>query len=159
MNSFSWKIFVLSLLVTGCAQMCEPEHEKMRAEEVLESYLDAAFNMEDLSERDVLLKYTSGKLQGAIAGASDETLKEAYIDREYHLHAYELLQREDLTPRETKLTYRLDYQELDQNEDLKNIPFVSTTNVVLMMRSEGKWLIHDILENTTTIDFPLESKL
>ena len=155
MSNLNWKLIVLSLMMSGCAQMCTPDHEKMRAEEVLEAYLHLAFNMEEVSQRESLLRYTSGALEAAIAGANEQTLREAYIDREYELHHYELVAREDLTPRETRLTYRLKYREIEPDRDLKT-PIVVTQNVVLMMRDQGKWHIHDVLANETTIDFPLE---
>jgi len=47
----------------------------MTADQVVEAYLNIAFNMESVEQKSLLLEYATGALKDAIAGATEETIK------------------------------------------------------------------------------------
>ena len=153
--------FVTSLL--GCDVMkkwiYERNHSEMSAEEVLESYLTIAFNMESVSEKEKLMGLTGGKLKAALAGATAETMQKAYIDPRYELKSFSIVDRTDRTPRVTEITFLLSYLDLPEGEtDFKKAPSVETENTVMLEKEKGVWLMTDVLGQKSLIDFPVTSE-
>lgn len=156
MRQIPWKMFMYALLLTGCTSMCSVNREEMTADQVVEAYLEVALNMSDIAQKAELLDFTTGKLKAAIAGASSEAIQKAYIDRNYSLKQYSLVERNDKTPRETEITYLLSYHELeDGKENTDEAPLVSTENTVAVIKEKGVWYIRDVLGNKTSIEFPV----
>jgi len=156
MRKISWQLLLSALLVTGCTSMCSTNRSGMTPEQVVEAYLDVALNMKDVSERDLLVEYTTGSLKAAIESASPDTIKAAYVNRHYQIQNYSVVERRDRTPRETEITFQLTYADLGNGEkDPKEAPKVTTENTVAVVKSSGIWLIRDVLGNKTSIDFPV----
>jgi hypothetical protein len=131
----------------------------MAPEKVVESYLNKALNMKQVSEKDDLAQYTTGRLKDAINAASDETITNAYIRRHYNIESYAVIERRDRTPRETEITFRLKYQDFgvaDQRpSDTSTAPTVQTENTVALIKEKGAWYIRDVVGAKTSIDFPV----
>src|SRR4051812_9055175 len=111
MRVLSLKFILLCLALVGCTRSCTTRSE-MTAEDVVEAYLNVALNMEKVEQKKLLLEYATGPLKDAIAGATDETFKKAYLDRRYQLQRFALVSRKDNTPRETEISFHLTYKEL-----------------------------------------------
>jgi hypothetical protein len=135
--------------------MCGTNRAEMSAEQVVEAYLDMALNMKSIDQRDQLLELTTGSLNAAISGASDEAIQKAYVDRKYNLKKYSLIERRDRTPKETEITYELTYNELNGETDPNTAPMVTTENIVAAVKEKGLWYIRDVLGNKTSIEFPV----
>ena len=101
-----WPLWLTALVITGCTSMCGVKRSAMTPEQVVEAYLEIALNMNDTSERDALLEFTTGNLKAAIESASPETIKVAYVDRKYQILNYSVVERRDRTPRETEITFQ-----------------------------------------------------
>ncbi|MBI2603044.1 MAG: hypothetical protein HYW48_08305 [Deltaproteobacteria bacterium] len=144
-------LFSLVILLAACT--CTPTHRDMSAEEVVEAYLNTALNMETVEEKHELMQYTTGNLKDAIAGATDETIHDAYIVNRYKLSRFSLVSRRDLTPRETEISFRLAYE--DRKEGSEEAVKVVTENTVALTKEKGRWLIRDVIGNRTSIDFPI----
>lgn len=147
----------LALLMTACTKMCGVSHKDMGPEQVVEAYLNTAFNMTTPAEKEELMRYTTGNLKAAIAGATDETVRTAYIDRRYKITRYSVVERLDKTPRETQITFELVYRDLgtDKNVKAEDAAMVTTENALSMIRENGRWLIKDVVGAKTSIEFPL----
>jgi hypothetical protein len=130
----------------------------MTAEQVVEAYLNVALNMEKLEQKALLLDYATGELKDAIAGASDETMKKAYLERRYTLKRFTLIRRQDHTPRETEITYQLTYNELpeDVSEESKAVT-VTTENTVQLVKEKSLWFIRNVIGSKTSFDFPISA--
>ncbi len=150
---------VLALIITGCTRFCGLSHSDMNPEQVVEAYLNIALNMASVSERSALMEFTTGNLKNAIAQASDETIKAAYIDRKYKIESYSVVERRDRTPRETEITFRLSYKDFGATEPKPGAettaPQVITENTVSVVRENKLWLIKDVMGNRTSVDFPV----
>lgn len=161
----SMRLVSLVLILTGCTRGCGGGRESLPPEKVVEAYLNTALNMRDISGRDQLLQYTTGRLKEAIASASDDTIKGAYVNRHYDLESYSVIERRDRTPRETEITFRLRYHDLGSGEvrstNINEAPMVQTENTVALIREKSTWYIRDVVGAKTTIDFPVseESKI
>jgi hypothetical protein len=133
------------------------DRRDMTPEQVVEAYLDIALNMTDVDQRDLLLEYTTGNLRESIEQASDEVIKEAYVDRKYELENYSVVERRDRTPRETEITFQIEFKDLGTAEesDPATAPKVTTENTVSVVKKDQIWLIRDVLGNKTSIDFPV----
>jgi len=161
----SWAgISRLSLLLAGltvvsaCTTFCERRHEQMSPEEVVEAYLDVALNIHDVSQREELMRYTTGNLKSAIAQVSDEVIRQAYIERNLAIERYSVVQRRDRTPIETEITFELVYREYEGGPNIDTsgeAPVVVTENTVSVVRERGLWLIRDVLGKKTSIEFPI----
>jgi hypothetical protein len=157
MANFSFRIFILLLSLTACQKMCSKSQEDMSPEEVVEAYLGIALNMEKVEQKYALMEFTTGNLMAAIAGASDETIKKAYIERRYKIERYSLVERKDITPRETQVTFQLSYKEFAEGHpgDEDAAVQVTTENAVVLMKEKSKWLIRDVIGHKTSFDFPV----
>jgi hypothetical protein len=157
---FASAVIVLSL--AGCVRGCGHQRESMAPEKVVESYLNTALNMKSVSEREDLMQYTTGRLKEALASASEETIKNAYVNRHYELESYAVIERRDRTPRETEITFRLKYKDLGTAEtrpaDSKSAPTVQTENSVALLKEKGVWFIRDVVGAKTSIDFPVSQE-
>jgi len=151
------------LVMSGCTRMCGVSHRDMSPEQVVEAYLNIAFNMTSPVEKENLMRYTTGNLKAAIAGADEETVRKAYIERRYKVLKYAVVERRDRTPKETQITFQLTYNDMgdDKNIAADAAPKVTTENSLLMVREDARWLIKDIIGAKTSIDFPVsaESKI
>ena len=151
----------LCLLLAGCAKFCGQSHKDMTPEQVVEAYLNIAFNMEVPSERTRLASLTAGKLRQAIDTAPEEIIKAAYVDRRYNLKSYSVIERRDRTPRETEITFRLVYSDLGSVTSpvaADAAALVTTDNTVNVIREKGIWYIQDVVGSKTAIDFPLSAE-
>lgn len=130
----------------------------MTPEQVVEAYLQASLNMKDVSQRDVLLDLTTGNLHDVIRQAPDELVRNAFIEKNYQLEKYSVVERRDRTPRETEVTFLLEYLNLGPNRDVKagDAPRVKTENTVVVLKEKGLWVISDVLGKKTSIDFQFE---
>lgn len=154
----SWQSLMLLLLITGCQKMCAVSRSDMSPEQVVEAYLNLALNMSEVSQKYELMEFTSGQLKDAISGATDETIKKAYIERKYKLLRFSLVERKDLTPKESHITFQISYKErLAENtqQTMDEAPQIMTENIVALNKEKGRWYIHDVLGNKTTVDFPV----
>jgi hypothetical protein len=159
MRGFPWKLALLALAFTGCTSMCGVKRANMSPEQVVEGYLDVALNMQDVSERDHLLEFTTGPLKAAIEGASPEVIRGAYVDRKYEIVNYSVVERKDRTPRETEITFQLTYNDFGTaGKTAKEAPKVTTENTVSVVKESGVWMIRDVLGNRTSIDFPVSEE-
>ena len=155
------RLATLCLLLAGCAKFCGQSHKDMTPEQVVEAYLNIAFNMEVPSERTRLASLTAGKLRQAIDTAPEEIIKAAYVDRRYTLKSYSVIERRDRTPRETEITFRLVYSDLGSTTSpvaADAAALVTTDNTVNVIREKGIWYIQDVVGSKTAIDFPLSAE-
>ncbi len=157
MLRFPINVILSTFFIVGCARMCGVNHENMTAEQVVEAYLEVALNMTDVSQKQELLTYTTGELNAAIAGATEDSIRKAYIDRKYDLKKFSLIERRDRTPRETEITFSLEYKELESRNGAKpdQAATVTTENTVAVIKDKGLWKIFDVLGNKTSIEFPV----
>jgi hypothetical protein len=159
-DTFKWLVMAtITFSLIGCVRGCGHRRDSMAPEKVVESYLNTALNMKDVSERDDLMQYTTGRLKEALASASEETIKNAYVNRHYELESYAVIERRDRTPRETEITFRLKYKDLGVAEtrptDSKSSAVVQTENAVALIKEKGIWYIRDVVGAKTSIDFPV----
>lgn len=155
------RLGMMCLVLAGCTRFCGISHKDMSPEQVVETYLNVAFNMTSPSERSRLASLTTGKLRQAIESAPEETIQAAYIDRRYSIKSYSIVERRDRTPRETEITFRLVYADLGtQNAPVakESAAEVTTDNTVNVIRDKGLWMIQDVIGSKTAIDFPLSSE-
>jgi hypothetical protein len=146
-------------LLLSCTQMCKKSYKNLSPEEVVETYLNIGLNMAKVSQRDDLIELTTGPLKEALKQASDENIREAYIDRKLVLKEYSVLERRDRTPRETEITFRLKFQDKNRTgfEDTAKDALITAENTVALVRENSAWLIHDVIGTRTTIDFGTNS--
>lgn len=148
---------VALFVVASCTRMCGSSRRDMTPEQVVEAYLDVSLNMKDVGEREVLISLTTGNLKNAIQQATDDTIKQAFIDRHYKLEEYSVVERRDRTPRETEVTFSLTYRDLGTTQATPeaDAPKVTTENTVSVVKENKMWLIRDVIGKKTTIDFPV----
>jgi hypothetical protein len=154
-----WSAVFLTLL--GCTKMCGKSRSEMTPEEVVETYLNVSLNMKDPAEKENLLALTTGTLKSAIMQASDETMQKSFIDKNYQLDSYSVVERRDRTPRETEITFRLQYRDLGKNRNVKpeDAPVTTTENTVSVIKEQKSWYMKDVLGKKTSIDFPVASEV
>lgn len=138
----------------ACTTMCQKAHRNMEAYEVVEAYLNMAFNIEKAEDILDLASYTTGALKASLVNASLETIREAYISKNYQLHAYQLDKEHFLTPREARLSFTLSYEETPKDK-LKANPRITKQTKILMVREDGLWLIANVEGGSTEFEFPL----
>jgi hypothetical protein len=151
-----WRIFFVALFLSGCTNMCSGDRRDMSPEQVVEAYLDIALNMTEIAQKDLLYDYTTGNLRESIEQAADEVIQRAYVERRYEILSYSVVERRDRTPRETEITFQLEYNDLSKELAASEIPpKVTTENTVSVVKKDQVWMIRDVLGNKTSIDFPV----
>ena len=149
---------LMAVLVVGCASTCQKTRDDLTPEEVVEQYLELVFNMERIDQKNDLLELSTGSLRAALAGATDDTIQEAYIRERYQLQRFSVVERRDRTPREVEVTYEIVYREKEEgNADFQMANTVQTENTVSVIRENRRWYIRAVLGSKTTIEFPLEA--
>jgi len=149
---------ILLLSFVSCTKTCSTrEREAMTPEQVVQKYLDISFSMNTVDDRAKLVNLTIGPLREQLETVPDISIAEAFVDKRYLLEEYELIERRDRTPRETEITYRLVYKNLENGTvSPANAAKIETNNTVSVIRYKGAWAIRDVIGKQTTIDFPLE---
>lgn len=149
------------LLLVGCTKMCGAGRDGMTPEEVVQAYLDISLNMTEVAQRKELLKLTTGNLKNALEQAPDEVITSAFIKQNFKLERYSVVERRDRTPRETEITFLLDYKNLgpDKSVKLEDAPQTTTENTVSVVKNQGAWYIRDVIGKKTSIDFILGDEI
>ena len=57
----SLKVWLIILIITGCTNMCGTSHNAMGPEEVVEAYLDVAFNISEVDGICKVIRIYFGK--------------------------------------------------------------------------------------------------
>lgn len=143
--------------ISSCTKSCESE---LTPEAVVERYLEVALNMTEIQEKQNLLQITTGALKAAISSASEEVIRQAYINRAYKMQSYSVVERRDRTPRETEITFMLSYRDLGEKSARSaeaESATITTENTVVVVREDDRWLIREVLGHKTTIDFPVSA--
>ena len=128
---------------------CEPDREDMSALEVLERYIEMSTSIDDVSQREILLSLTSGALRAALEGATDEAIKEAYIDRKIELDNYSVISERKRTPREVEITFQISYFDRSNMEE-GDPPLVSAKNTVKIFKENEIWSVVDVIGSGDT---------
>ncbi|MDD9952465.1 MAG: hypothetical protein OXT67_12965 [Zetaproteobacteria bacterium] len=160
MKWFGWLLVCVSL--SACTKYCSKSPGDYSPEEVVEHYLELALNVTRVEQKAEMMEWTSGDLASALAQATDETFKGAYIDRKYDVQRFSIVRRADQTPRETEITYLLVYKDLGKGGvAVEEATLVEVENTVSLMKSKGRWLIDEVVGSKTTFDFAVteESKI
>lgn len=144
------KILFFALMMTACFTWCDPNREDMTPLQVLESYIEVSTSMTDLGQRDALLTYTSGPLQAALEGATDEDIANAFIARKFDLDSFSVVSRRDRTPREVEITFHISYYDRENLQEGDEPPLVSTKNTVTLFRENNIWSITDVTGSEDT---------
>ena len=149
----SFLLFLYISICSSCTKSCSDSKQTEAAEQVLRSYMELAFSLNKIEDKENLIKLTGGELKVAIASASSQNFKEAYLSQRYSLDGFSIIERRDLTPIKTMITYQLQYKESSQTnaEDA----YIVAENTVLLEKNNDKWLIYRVLSNSTSIEFPL----
>jgi hypothetical protein len=147
------------VLLAQCQRGCSRGRAELGPEDVLQGYLDVAFNMESLSDKAKLLSFTSGPLEESIASSSDEEIRKAYIQKKFKLERYSLVEKRERTPRETEIVFEVVYKNLasegpDDTLTDTEIPTVKSETTVLLVKKRQSWYLYDVLNKKTTFDFP-----
>jgi hypothetical protein len=152
-----WLWSLIFVFLASCTKMCGKSRSEMNPEEVVEAYLNISLNMKVVEQKEDLLKLTTGTLKSAILQSDNETLQKAFIDKTYILETYSVVERRDRTPRETEITFRLEYRDLGDDATAKadDAPKIITENTVSVVREDKAWFIKDVLGKKTSIDFPV----
>ncbi|MBP9708727.1 MAG: hypothetical protein KBD78_13900 [Oligoflexales bacterium] len=143
--------------ISSCTKSCESE---LTPEAVVERYLEVALNMTEIQEKQNLLQITTGALKAAISSASEDVIRQAYINRAYKMQSYSVVERRDRTPRETEITFILSYRDLGEKASRSaeaESATITTENTVVVVREDDRWLIREVLGHKTTIDFPVSA--
>jgi len=128
----------------------------MSPEEVVETYLKIAFNMEEISQKNLLLELTTDTLKEALASASDETIRTAYLDNRYELLQYSFGESKVLSEDTLELSLHLNYSERPEGySDETGKVNIETENTIVCVKENNLWLIKDISGSRTSFDFPL----
>jgi hypothetical protein len=152
-------IMSATLLVGSCTKSCGGSHASMSPEDVVQAYLDVAFNLESVDDRQKLLEFTTGPMKDAIATASDVAIREAYVEPRYELKRYSVIERRDRTPRESEITFEIEFRNLareggEKPLSIDEIPVVTVENTVSVVREKKLWLISDVLNKKSSFMFP-----
>ena len=153
------KFFTLLLCIVGCTTMCDSSHEDMNPEQVVEAYLTEAFNIQDVSEVDNIIQYTTDNLKKELEKADTNKITEMFISKRYNLDNFLVVEKSQKTPREIEVTYELSYQELSASTDEGRAANQTIENTFALVRKKGKWFISDVFGGDTNIDFQTPTKL
>lgn len=153
----SLHLWLSVFIFAGCTNMCTPRHKDMTAEEVVEKYLDIAFNIQYVDQVKALISLTSGNLKESLEEADAQTVQRVFIDKKYALKRFSITQRRDRTPREVEITYELAYNEL--NEGSASDADVLTEKTLSLVKKDGAWYVADVIGGKTAIDFQIGAEI
>lgn len=162
MKAWLSSLGVLALLATtSCVRSCRGGGPNLSPEQVVEAYLEASLNLNSIEQREALLKLTTGNLHDAIQQAPEDIIKAAFIEKNYQLEKYLVIGRRDRTPRETEVTFSIEYLSLGAKRETPpgQAPRTKTENTVVLLKEKGAWLISDVLGKKTSIDFQYEEQI
>lgn len=146
-----WSFFFALVCVGGCTTMCGKDHKDMEAGQVVEAYLQEAFNIRSVDDVEKLMVYTSGNLKQALEEADSRTIDQVFVQKRYEVRRFSFLEQKHLTPREREITYELEYQEID--EGVAQPAYYTIENSLNLIRKDGAWYITDVIGGRTAIDF------
>lgn len=142
------KASLMALTLTSCFTQCDPPRDKMTPLQVLERYIDTSTGMDDVKQRALLLSLTGGALHAALEGATDEAIKEAFIDRKIELDNFSVISELERTPVERDIAFLISYYDSGTGADTAEgdeRPLVSVRNTVRMFKQDGVWSVVDVV--------------
>ena len=141
-------LFFLPLLITGCR--CGEESKKRSPRQVVMAYLEKVFNITDHSEKDDLLRLTTGDLKATLINTDKETFERDYIRRKIDVESFEVTDVEVQPKKKAIVTFKLQYKEIGEgSEDLVR----TVENHVGLVMERDRWYIEEIMQGDSVMDF------
>lgn len=152
------KWLLVLVFMSGCTRSCTETQEDLSPAQVVETFLDLALNISDIKDKKFLEQLTTGNLKKAIENATDKEIMDTYINRNYKVLSYSVIEEELKSPRRVHITFELKFKDLgtiDNKIDESVAATVTTENTVRVEKKSKLWLISETLGKTSTFDFPL----
>lgn len=158
--SFRFNLLLSAFVLTGCIRSCSPPTRgDMSPKDVVKSYLEAAFNLESVEQKKILLDYVTGGLKDSLQQASDEVIKSLYLNPQYKLENLFIEDPVYQTPSECEVRFNLGYQERfkPKGEEAADAGLITVKveNSVSLLKVDGVWYLQGVIDKSAKLSFPL----
>ena len=147
---FRYNILIALFVLTGCIRMCNPPtREEMTPKEVVEGYLQVAFNLDKIEEKELLLDFVAGNLKASLSRASENVIKDLYLTSRYKLESFYVADAKYKTPSECEVLYHVSYSEKfdsDRSGEKLSELQVKAENLVSLIKINGVWFIQGVVD-------------
>lgn len=121
----------------------------------LQDYISQSFAVNQVRDRDVLIRYLTGAAKTRLAAWSDEQFVEAFINSKRQFVKLAFSEVKTQNPREVAITYELTYLDQSKGHDAK----VTHKKFAQLVRSDEKWLISEVRNLKELIEYKNEMSL
>lgn len=121
----------------------------------LQDYISQSFAVNQVRDRDVLIRYLTGAAKTRLAAWSDEQFVEAFISSRRQFVKLVFSEVKTQNPKEVAITYELTYLDQSKGHDAK----VTHKKFAQLVRSDEKWLISEVKNLKELIEYKNEMSL
>lgn len=125
------------LFLTSCTRTAEGPKG---SEEVLSAYISRTFNVEQVTDRNLLLELTTDRLREALAALSDEAFKKRYLGVERRFLKLRILNQQTISEEEHQITFELAFMEKQKGYEAK----ITQKQLAILKQKSGTWLISEV---------------
>ncbi len=140
--------YLLLAFLQSCPNSCSKPTEPT-PEDQLHSYIESAVNIQNISQKDDLISFTTGDLKAALVNANNEAFERAYILRRYQVSQYEVLDRKDIDPKNITLEFSLTYKSWLPPQNPETSPITQVKNRASLVYDNGHWAVSKVESLTT----------
>lgn len=152
-NRYKGLLLVIAIgFINAC--LCEKKSQKLTPTEVVSLYLETVINITQESEKEDLLRLTTGELKAALKNSDDATFRATYLKKKLEILAFGITTKKRVTDDLVRISFYIKYKDLQKNKDHKRDDVnVIAENEVELQREYGEWLISTIFPGDLSLEF------
>jgi len=137
---------------TGCSRGPQtPDTPKA----LLQDYISQSLSVNDVRDRDLLMKFLTGSAKTRLAAWSDDQFSEAFIKSKRQFVKLVFSDTKELSPKSVAITYELTFLDQSKGHDAK----VTHKKTAELSRNEDRWLISEVRNLKELIEYKNEMSL
>ena len=141
--------FFFLLLTQGC--LCDRPKTNVPPKKVLIEYLEKVINITRESEKEDLLKLSTGELKAALLNIDSEMFVKNYLQRKLEIHHFEVISETLKDDRHARVLFYIGYTNPSEGDQ---VPVQSVVqNEVELEKVGGRWLIDRIVAGNSSLEF------
>lgn len=155
LKAISNKTLIAALIFGGLTGCTSSKKAPDTPKDFLQDYISQSFAVNDLKDREVLIRYLTGAAKTRLVAWSDEQFVDAFIKSRRQFVNLSVSEIKTQSPKEVAITYELTYLDQSKGHDAK----VTHKKFAQLIRSEEKWLISEVKNLKELIEYKNEMSL
>lgn len=148
------RTIILGVLVFAGFACVSPQNSKEGPQKVLSEYVTKSFAVKNVSDKALLMQYTTGEVKKALNELDEKSFNTAFIHTKREFKSLKIKDERQVSEGKYSITYELTYNAesapITGTEPQKDE--ITNKKTAIFEMQDGKWLISEVRSIKTLID-------